>query len=56
MFELKCSDYGFECQFEVKGEKEAVTEKFKNHVYEEHGIDYTKEAVTQFILRKYPNN
>ncbi|KAF6244930.1 DUF1059 domain-containing protein [Nitrosopumilus sp. b2] len=54
MFELKCNDYGFECNYEIKGDKESVTEQFKAHVYEEHGIDYTKEAVTQFILRKYP--
>ncbi|AJM93076.1 DUF1059 domain-containing protein [Nitrosopumilus piranensis] len=54
MFELKCNDYGFECNYEIKGDKESVTEQFKAHVYEEHGIDYTKEAVTQFIRRKYP--
>ncbi|KFM15272.1 hypothetical protein AAA799D11_01368, partial [Marine Group I thaumarchaeote SCGC AAA799-D11] len=44
----------FECSFKAKGNKEIVTEQFKTHVLEEHGIDYTKEAVTQFILRKYP--
>lgn len=54
MFELICNDYGFECSFKAKGNKEIVTEQFKTHVLEEHGIDYTKEAVTQFILRKYP--
>lgn len=54
MIKLRCGDYGFECNFEVEGDKELVTEQFKIHVYEEHGIDYTKEAVVQFILRKYP--
>ena len=56
MFKLQCNDYGFECTFEVEGDKESVTDKFKAHVYDEHGIDYTKEAVKQFILRKYPES
>lgn len=53
IFELRCNDYGFERNYEIKGDKESVTMQFQTHVYEEHGIDYTKEAVTQFILRKY---
>ncbi len=52
MVKLKCSDYGFECDFVSDGELETVLDDFRNHTEEEHGIDYSKEAVMQFILRK----
>jgi predicted small metal-binding protein len=52
MPELKCRDYGFECDFVASGEMEDVIENFRNHTDEEHGIDYSKEAVMQFLLRK----
>jgi predicted small metal-binding protein len=52
MAQLKCRDYGFECEFIVDGEMESVIEKFRDHTEEEHGIDYSKEAVMQFLLRK----
>jgi len=49
---LKCSDYGYECNFVVDGEIEQVIMKFGQHTEEEHGIDYSKEALMQIILRK----
>jgi len=52
MAKLKCNDYGFECDFVVEGEMEDVIDKFKTHTDDEHGIDYSKEAVMQFLLRK----
>lgn len=52
MATLKCRDYGFECEFVAEGEIEGVVDKFKTHTDEEHGIDYSREAVMQFILRK----
>ena len=52
MAELKARDYGFEDDFVASGEVEEVIEKFRAHMEEEHGIDYSKEAVMQFILRK----
>ena len=52
MAKLKCQDYGFECEFVSEGEIEQVIEDFRNHTEEEHGIDYSKEAVMQFLLRK----
>ncbi|AFS83553.1 DUF1059 domain-containing protein [Candidatus Nitrosopumilus sediminis] len=52
MVKLKCNDYGFECDFVVEGEVENVLEKFGKHTDEEHGIDYSKESLMQFILRK----
>ncbi len=52
MAKLKCIDYGFECDFVVEGEIEEVIEKFRVHTDDEHGIDYSKEALMQFLLRK----
>jgi len=52
MAKLKCNDYGFECDFVSEGEIEVVIDKFREHTNEEHGIEYSKEAVTQFLLRK----
>jgi predicted small metal-binding protein len=52
MAKLKCGDYGFECDFVAEGEMEEVIQNFRKHTDEEHGIDYSKEAVMQFLLRK----
>lgn len=52
MARLRCNDYGFECDFVAEGEIEDVIEGFKTHTEEEHGIDYSKEALMQFIMRQ----
>jgi len=52
MAKLKCNDYGFECDFVSEGEMETVIENFRKHTDEEHGIDYSKEVIMQFLLRK----
>ena len=52
MAKLRCSDYGFECDFQAEGEMEVVIQEFGKHTSEEHGIEYSKEALMQFILRK----
>ena len=52
MARLRCSDYGYECDFVSEGEMEHVIEEFGKHTEEEHGIDYSKEALMQFILRQ----
>ncbi|QDI89745.1 DUF1059 domain-containing protein [Candidatus Nitrosopumilus sp. SW] len=52
MAKLKCSDYGFDCDFNVEGDTEKIIEEFGTHTEDEHGIDYPKEALMQFILRK----
>ena len=52
MAHLKCNDYGFECDFVAKGEMESVIENFRKHTDDEHGIDYSKEVIMQFLLRK----
>lgn len=52
MARLRCSDYGFECDFVSEGEVEAVIKEFGKHTDEEHGIEYSEEALMQFILRQ----
>ncbi len=52
MAKLKCGDYGFECDFVAEGEMEQVIDDFRKHTDDEHGRDYSKEAVMQFLLRK----
>lgn len=48
-----CSDYGFDCDFVIKEDSiEKVIEGFSRHSAEEHGIEYSKEALMQFIIRK----
>jgi len=49
---LRCSDYGFECEFVAEGEVDLVITQFGMHTDEEHGIEYTKEVLMQLILRK----
>jgi len=53
MAKLVCKEYGFECEFATEGPNiEEVIEKFGNHTLEEHGIEYSKEALMQFIMRQ----
>ena len=52
MVKLACKDYGFECEFQSEGEAASVIEEFGKHTLEVHGIEYGKEALMQFILRK----
>ena len=52
MTKLICSNYGFECDFVSEGEVDHIIEEFRSHTEREHGIDYSKEALIHFILRK----
>lgn len=50
---LVCRDYGFDCEFVSDGEDIAkVINDYSKHSEEEHGIEYSKEALMQFIIRK----
>ncbi len=51
--QLRCKDYGFECEFALDEEKTiGLIKKLRDHFEEEHGIDYTEEAVTQMITNR----
>ena len=53
MAKLVCRDYGFECDFVAEAnDVSAVVEQYGKHSTEEHGIEYSKESLMQFILRK----
>ena len=52
MVKLTCTDYGFDCDFMLEGEPSEIIEKFAKHTLDEHGIEYSKEAIMQFVLRK----
>lgn len=50
---LSCKDYGFECDFHVEGSNASeIIEKFGEHTDKEHGIEYSKESLMHFIIRK----
>ena len=49
---IKCSDYGFECDFIASGNSENVANEFGLHANEVHGIEYHIEAINQIIARK----
>ena len=53
MATLCCVDYGFECDFAADSNdaKDLIAE-FAKHTLEEYGIEYSKEALMQFMLRK----
>ena len=50
MAKLVCKDYGYDCASEVEGESEDVAQKFGEHSEQEHGIEYSKETLTKFML------
>jgi len=52
MVKLRCDDYGYECKFISKGEIDKVVNDYKEHMNDEHGIDYSKESILEFIKRK----
>jgi len=49
---LRCSDYGYECTFVAEGDGSKVIEDFGKHTFDEHGIEYSKEALMQFLIRQ----
>ena len=53
MAKLRCKNYGFDCEFVAEDiEVSKVLQDFGKHTLEEHGIEYSKEALMQFILRQ----
>ena len=50
MAKIICRDYGFNCPYLVEGEVENVIEEYQKHSTDEHGIEYSKETLTKFML------
>ena len=50
---LSCADYGFECDFILEGKKSlTLIQKLRGHMENEHGIDYSVDAIIQMIVNK----
>ena len=50
---LRCSDYGFDCDFILEGDEESqILQGFAKHTEEVHGIEYSEESLMRFIIRK----
>jgi len=50
---LRCRDYGFDCEFVSEAaDAGEVIAAYGKHSEEEHGIEYSKESLMQFILRQ----
>jgi predicted small metal-binding protein len=53
MAKLCCVDYGFECAFAAESDNASeMIERFAKHTSDQHGIEYSKEVLMQFMLRK----
>lgn len=54
MAKLCCVDYGFECAFAAESDDVSeMIDNFAKHTADQHGIEYSKEVLMQFMLRKH---
>lgn len=51
MVEISCDNYGFDCEFKVNGNDSKVIEEYQKHSIDKHGIEYSTEVLSQYILR-----
>jgi len=56
MVNIRCGDYGYECNYVSQGNVEKIVFDFWEHMNNEHGIDYSKETIAESIKRKNPEN
>lgn len=52
MANLRCNDYGFDCNYITKGNAEKIVFDFWEHMNNEHGIDYSKETIFKSVKQK----
>jgi len=53
MTKLCCVDYGFECAFTAESDDVSkMIDDFAKHTSDQHGIEYSKEVLMRFMLRK----
>ena len=45
MARLKCSDCGFVCEFNTKGNVKQITSEFETHMNYKHRKDYSKNTL-----------
>jgi len=54
MVNIRCDDYGFDCDYFMEGVLEEVIGDFWEHMYNEHGIEYSKGSIYKSIKKKFP--
>jgi len=53
MAKLCCVDYGFECAFAAESDDVSkMIDDFAKHTSDQHGIEYSKDVLMRFMLRK----
>ncbi len=53
MAKLCCVDYGFECSFAAESDDVSkMIDDFAKHTSDQHVIEYSKEVLMRFMLRK----
>jgi len=53
MTKLCCVDYGFECAFTAESDDVSkMIDDFAKHTSDQHGIEYSKDVLMRFMLRK----
>jgi len=52
MTQLKCTDYGFECDFVIDVESQDLLDQFGKHMTQIHGIEYQKESLMTMLASK----
>ncbi len=52
MAKVICRDYGYDCDFVIEGDIDKVATEFGKHSAEQHGIEYSKETLTKFMVKK----
>jgi len=52
MVKAECKDYGLVWDFISEGEIDYVIKAFGEHTTKEHGIEYSAETLTKFIVNK----
>ena len=50
MVKVSCQDYGFDCDFILDDDLDAVVQKYNEHSIEKHGIEYVKEDLEQRFM------
>ena len=51
---IRCDDYGFECDYFMEGIIDQVVDAYWKHMNDEHGIEYSKGTIYKSIYKKYP--
>lgn len=53
---LRCGDYGYDCDYKIEGAIEKVVFDYWEHMNDEHGIDYPKGRICEIIKKRKDYN